>query len=72
MRRKLSFYFSAEQKKLEMECEGKTLFKGQEYTECRTCESEHYSAGLLKPHNERFPDSVFLGTGYGEDIKVIP
>lgn len=75
--RQYKFYFSETQKKLEDSVMGEskhtTTFKGQEYTECKMVESEFYSAGLLnKPHNERFPDSVYLGMGTSKDIKVNP
>lgn len=68
---KYKFYFSAQQKQLEESfgCSPSVvLFNGQEYTEC-IAEAD-YTKEILKPHNERFLDSVCLGTGYAEDVVV--
>ncbi len=73
MKRKFNFYFSEKQAAIEDSnltgLDQPTYFKGQRYTESCTMESEHATFGLLKPHNERFSDSVFLGTGTQNDIK---
>lgn len=67
MKRKLLFYFSARQKAViedfPMEEDIPTFFRGREYTEC-------YEVGAdVKPHGERFDDSVFLGEGFENEIK---